>query len=142
VKPGIVYDSAGVRVRAIPVLHGSFPAAYGYRVDTPDRSIVIAGDTRPADAVVDAARGVDVLVHEAYIAARVAPEDRPGGEFWPQYMREFHTSGLELGALAAKAQPKVLIITHFGGPPDQLREDIRHGGWSGPVIIGADLGRY
>ncbi|HEY2162547.1 MAG TPA: MBL fold metallo-hydrolase, partial [Gemmatimonadaceae bacterium] len=46
ISPGIVYDSAGVKITAIPVLHGSWKEAYGYRVDTPDRSIVLSGDTR------------------------------------------------------------------------------------------------
>ena len=38
--------------------------SYGYRFDTPDRSIVISGDTNPAQATIDACRGCDVLVHE------------------------------------------------------------------------------
>ena len=32
--------------------HGSWKEAYGYRIDTPDRAIVIAGDTRPVPALV------------------------------------------------------------------------------------------
>ena len=66
ISPGVVYDSAGVKITAIPVLHGSWKEAYGYRVDTPDRSIVLSGDTRPSPALEQAARGVDVLIHEAY----------------------------------------------------------------------------
>lgn len=50
IAPGVVYDSGGVRVTAIHVLHGSWKEAYGYRIDTPDRSIVISGDTRPSPA--------------------------------------------------------------------------------------------
>ena len=46
IAPGVVYDSAGVKITAIPVLHGSWKEAYGYRVDTPDRSIVLSGDTQ------------------------------------------------------------------------------------------------
>ena len=37
--------------------------SYGYRFDTPDRSIVISGDTAPAQATIDACRGCDVLIH-------------------------------------------------------------------------------
>lgn len=55
IRPGAIYDSAGVRVTAIPVLHGSWKEAFAYRVDTPDRSIVISGDTRPSDALARAA---------------------------------------------------------------------------------------
>ena len=38
--------------------------SYGYRFDTPDRSIVISGDTNPTQATIDACRGCDVLIHE------------------------------------------------------------------------------
>ncbi len=145
VGPGVVYDRDGVRVTAIPVLHGSWKHAYGYRVDTPDRSIVISGDTRPAPQLEKAARGVDVLVHEAYPHLRVAPEDRPGGELWPQYLESFHTSDVELGALAARARPKLLVLTHVGfrgATEDELLAGIREGGYGGEVVVGKDLGRY
>ena len=59
IKPGIVYDSGGVRVRAFQVNHGSWRYAYGYRIDTPDRSIVISGDTRPSEELIRQATGVE-----------------------------------------------------------------------------------
>lgn len=70
ISPGVVYDSGGVKVTAIPVLHGDWKEAYGYRIDTPNRSIVISGDTRPSPALEAAARGVDVLIHEVYPESR------------------------------------------------------------------------
>ena len=36
-------DSAGVTVTAIPVHHGSWAHAFAFRVDTPDRAILITG---------------------------------------------------------------------------------------------------
>lgn len=140
-----VYDSAGVRVTAIPVPHGNWREAYGYRIDTPDRSIVIAGDTRYSEAIEKAAEGVDVLVHELYPESRVAPEDRPGGEYWPQYLREFHISDVELGRLAARARPKLLLLTHViwsGAGEEEVISGIRKGGYAGPIEVGRDLGRY
>src|SRR3984893_12974883 len=142
---GVVYEREGVRVTAIPVPHGSWKEAYAYRIDTPDRSVVISGDTSPSKALVAASRGVDVLVHEVYLATHLKPEDRPGGKFWRQYMREFHTSEVELGNVAAQAKPKLLILTHiirFGGTDEELLEGVRKGGFNGPVIVGKDLGRY
>jgi len=141
----VVYQKNGVRVTAIQVPHGSWREAYAYRIDTPDRSIVISGDTRPSNALIAAAKGVDVLVHEVYIAARIKPEVRPGGEYWPQYMREFHTSEIELGAIAARAKPKLLLLTHIirsGGTDEELLAGIRKSGFAGRVEVGKDLGRY
>jgi ribonuclease BN (tRNA processing enzyme) len=145
IRAGKIYDRDGVRVTAIPVPHGSWKEAYAYRIDTPDRSIVISGDTRPSDALVRASRNVDVLVHEVYSPLHLAPEDRPGGKYWPQYMRAFHTSDVELGALAARAKPKLLVLTHiirFGSSDADLLEGVRAGGFTGPVQVGVDLGRY
>ena len=145
IRAGVVYDRDGVKVTAIKVPHGSWKYAYGYRVDTPDRSIVISGDTRPSKALIAAARDVDVLIHEVYLSTSVKREDRPGGEFWPQYMREFHTSELELGDIAAKANCKLLLLTHtirFSGTDEELVAGIRKAGYAGPVTVGKDLGSY
>lgn len=145
INVGVVYEHDGVRVTAISVSHGSWKEAYGYRIDTPDRSIVISGDARPSESLVRAAGGVDVLVHEVYSPLHLAPENRPGGKYWPQYMREFHTSDVELGTLAGRARPKLLILTHIirmGSTDEQLIAGIRAGGFNGPVRVGKDLERY
>ena len=92
IHAGVVYDSAGVKITAIAVMHGIWKEAFGYRIDAPGKSIVLSGDTAPCDAIVAAARGVDLLLHEVYPAALLKPEPRPGGESWPQYMKSFHTS--------------------------------------------------
>jgi ribonuclease BN (tRNA processing enzyme) len=145
IRAGIVYEKNGVRVTAIAVQHGTWKHAFGYRIDTPDRSIVISGDARPSEALVKAAAGVDVLIHEVYSAAGLKPEDRPGGQDWPQYCREFHTSDVELGVLAARIQPKFLILDHtirFGASDEDLLGGIRRGGYSGRAVVGEDLERF
>lgn len=142
---GVVYDKDGVRITAIPVEHGCWKQAYGFRIDTPDRSIVISGDTRPTPGIVEASRGVDVLVHEVYPQSQVMPELRIGGEVWPSYMREFHTSDLELGVVAALAKPKLLVLHHIvrhGAEDAELLAGIRAGGFKGPVAVAKDLDRY
>jgi ribonuclease BN (tRNA processing enzyme) len=145
IEPGVVYDSDGVRISAFPVLHGTWKQAFGYRIDTPTRSVVISGDTRPTDSLVVAARGADVLVHEVYSAARLAVEKRPGGDDWPHYMRLFHTSDVELGQIAARLNPRLLVLTHvirMGATDADLVKGIRAGGFTGRVVVGHDLGRY
>ena len=137
IVPGVVYDSGGVKVTAIPVQHGSWKESYGYRIDTPNRVVVISGDTRPSDALAKAARGADVLVHEVYPQARLAPENRPGGEDWPAYMRAFHTSDVELGRIAAAAKPKLLILTHIirmNATDAELLDGVRRGGFAGRAV--------
>jgi ribonuclease BN (tRNA processing enzyme) len=145
ISPGVVYDSAGVKITAIPVLHGSWKEAYGYRIDTPDRSIVISGDTRPSPALEQAARGVDVLIHEAHPeGAAPGPAGVPSADRL-QYMREFHTSDVELGRLAASANPKMLILYHFaarGPAADEMIATIQRAGYHGRIVAGKDLDRF
>jgi ribonuclease BN (tRNA processing enzyme) len=145
VTSGVVYDSAGIRIRVIPVPHGGWAVAFAFRIDTPDRSIVLGGDTAPSSALEEATKGVDLLVHEVYASRRVAPEKRPGGELWPQYLREFHTSDEELGAIAARATPRQLILSHvlrMGGTMDEVVAGIRRGGFQGMVVVAKDLDRF
>lgn len=145
IQAGVVYERNGVRITAIAVHHGTWKHAFGYRIDTPDRSIVISGDASPSETLVKAAQGVDVLIHEVYSAAGLKPEDRPGGKDWPQYCREFHTSDVELGALAARVQPKFLILDHtirFGASDEELLGGVRRGGYAGKAVVGKDLDRF
>lgn len=142
---GVVYDSAGVQIIAIPVLHGSMPHAFAFKVVGPDGAVVISGDTRPSPALEKAAIGVDLLIHEVYPEVRLAPEPRPGGEDWPRYMRSFHTSDRELGAIAARVRPGLLVLYHIvrmGGTNGEMMEGIRAGGYTGEVAIGTDLEQF
>ena len=139
---GSIYSNDGVRVTAFPVRHAEWKNAFGYRFDAPGRSITISGDAAPSETLVAAARGTDILVHEVYIDGRLKPEDRPGGDRWPEYMRSAHTSNLELGRLASRIAPRLLVLHHvlrLGGTDEELLAGIRAGGYSGQVAIAKDL---
>jgi ribonuclease BN (tRNA processing enzyme) len=145
IAPGVVYDSGGVKITAIPVQHGSWKEAYGYRIDTPDRSIVISGDTRYSTAIEHAARGVDVLIHEVHQTGFLPPQRASAPAEWAAYLREFHTSDVDLGKLAAAAKPKLLVTSHFvgrGGVSDSVVAAIRRQGYQGRIVIGKDLDRF
>lgn len=141
IKAGRVFEDTRVRVDAVPVPHGSWPEAFGFRFQTPDRTIVISGDTRPSDAIVEACSGCDVLMHEVYSAAKLS--SRPPD--WQTYHRAVHTSTIELAALARKARPKLLVLYHqlyWGATDADLLREIREAGYSGAVVSGKDLDIY
>lgn len=144
VSPGIVFDSGGVKITAIPVLHGSWKEAYGYRIDTPTRSIVISGDTRPSPALEQASRNVDVLIHEVHPDTGITPPSRHSAPEWDLYLKAFHTSASELGALAASAKPRMLILYHFASATrgEEVTATIRKQGYEGRIVLGKDLDRY
>ncbi len=58
----VVDKDANITVTAFPTKHAL--VSYGYRFDTPDRSIVISGDTSPAQETIDACHGCDLLIQK------------------------------------------------------------------------------
>lgn len=140
VTEGPVYHDAALDIRAFGVSHGSFDNALGYRFESADRVVVVSGDTAPSDALVAACDGCDLLIHEVYCSAGLQQLD-PSVQ---AYHRSFHTSGGELGALAVRARPKLLVLTHmlpFGCSEAELLAEVR-AGFSGEVVLGEDLGVY
>ena len=61
ITPGTVYKDHNITVKAFLVNHGDVSQAFGYRIETPDRAIVISGDAAPSQSVVDSCNGCDVL---------------------------------------------------------------------------------
>lgn len=144
--PGLVMEDDKVRVTATLVPHPPVFPNFAYRFDTPDRSIVISGDTAASDALVELARGADVLIHEALyvprieaLAARV-----PNAQTFKEHMLASHTPTTEIGKIAARAGVKTLILSHLVPGDDPLitdemwTEDIRKD-FAGEVIVGRDL---
>ena len=131
-----------VRVTAFLVNHGEWREAYGYRFDSPGRSIVLWGDTRPSEELVRMATGVDVLIHEVQPSDSTQPPGNRSASDWASYVRAYHTTALQLGELAARARPKLLVVYHNGRRvrADRILADIRRS-FSGPVAIAADLQR-
>lgn len=136
VKAGLFYQDDNVRITAFPVRHGSW-MAYGYKVQTAGRTYVISGDTAPVDTLLEQARGCDVLLHEVYSVKGFA--SRPGD--WQTYHSNMHTSAHELGKLAQKAMPKLLVLYHqlsWGASEMELIAEVRTQ-FDGEVASARDL---
>ncbi len=140
ISPGVIYQDQNVKVTAFLVKHGSWKQAFGYRFDTPDRSIVLSGDTAPTDAVAKTCNGCDVLLHEVYNLKGAEMRE----EHWKQYFATFHTSPQQLGEIATRAHPKLLILYHQvleHLPEQDLLEQVRQA-YKGKVVSAHDLGVY
>ncbi len=141
--PGVIFRDRNIVVTAFAVHHHEIEHSFGFRFDTPDRAIVISGDTTPTQTLVDNARGCDVLIHEAYSMASYAKLSPA----WQQFRRTHHTSSQELAAIADAVKPGLLILYHRSnagggetGPDDEqeLVQEIRQS-YSGNVLAGRDL---
>ena len=143
IASGVVYKDGKVTVTAFPTKHAM--ESYGYRFDTPDRVVVISGDTNPTQATVDACRGCDVLVHEvhtpAWLAARPEAGGAPAGTF-RRFSEKYHTTTAQLAKLASEAKPRLLILYHYSSvSPEELQSDMMSR-YPGHFVIGRDLDVY
>jgi ribonuclease BN (tRNA processing enzyme) len=158
IKSGVIYRDAKVKVTAFPTKHAM--ESYGYRFDTPDRSIVISGDTNPSEETIKACNGCDVLIHEARTLEKFDKLPESAHSFGAKN----HTTSEQLAALATKAKPGLLIVYHAWiswwpniAPSDGQRFSLSSGElhsspevlqkeiglrYSGNFVIGRDLDVY
>lgn len=140
ITPGVVYRDGKVTVTAFAVRHGAWEQAFGYRFETADRTIVISGDTGPASKIEDQCRRCDLLVHEVYSDAGLAKRTPE----WQAYHSRYHTSARELGAIASRAQPALLVLYHqliWSSTEEELLKEVRST-YGGTVVSAHDLDVY
>jgi hypothetical protein len=92
--------------------------SFSYRFDTLDRSFLFTGDTGWSDAVIDLAKGADVLVTEVTSTDDVIGLMKRNGawqakteseqEGWLRHMHEEHVTPEEVGRFAAQAGVKTV----------------------------------
>jgi ribonuclease BN (tRNA processing enzyme) len=163
---GIVYQDANIKVTAVENTHFQFQPgtppygnykSFSYRFDAPDRSFLFTGDTGWSDAVIDLAKGADVLVTEVTDGEDVIALMKRNGAWqaktqseqqgWLRHMHEEHITPEEVGRLAAKAGVKTVVMTHLSPSPDPNDEYARYADaarkhFSGQLLIAKDLMKF
>lgn len=140
IKEGVIYQDKNIKVEAFHVIHGSWKNAFGFRFTTPDRIIVLSGDTTPCENIIKYSKGADILIHEVYSGSGFEKKN----EFWKKYHSANHTSTFELAEIANKTNPGLLILYHilnWGVSNSELLDEISTS-YSGKVVIGEDLEVY
>ena len=142
-EDGVVYDENGITVTAFTVNHGEkIEPAVGYKITYGGHTVVLSGDTKKEAAVIEAATGADLLVHQVAMAAGAIADTPP-----VVAIMGHHTSPVEAGEGFAAAAPGLAVYSHIVrlGPPTaadislealiaQTRES-----YDGPLEVGADL---
>lgn len=139
-EEGIIYKDENIQVEAFPVPHGTWPNAWGFRFTTPDKIIVLSGDSSPSEKIVEYAEGADILIHEVY--SKKGYDEK--NEFWKNYHAQNHTSTIELADIANQSQPKLIVLYHilfWGATEEDLINEISTT-YDGKVIVGKDLDVY
>lgn len=136
-EDGLIYHDSLIKVEAFYVEHGSWTNAFGFRFTTPDKIIVISGDTRPCENILKYSKGADILIHEVYSYQKWLKRN----DFWQKYHAANHTSTYELGELGTKAKPGKVILYHllfWGASEEDLLKEISEK-YGGEVIVGKDF---
>lgn len=115
-QPRVLLDEPGLRISAIAGHHGDAPAII-YRLDCEGRSVVFSGDidAQGLPALARIARGADLLVFHAVVL------DPPGS---PAVLYSLHTPPQAIGALAAQAQVRRLLLSHLSPAVETHHEQV------------------
>ncbi|QDZ06405.1 MBL fold metallo-hydrolase [Sphingomonas panacisoli] len=142
-RPGMILETPNVQVHCAFGDHYTVPSI-AFRFDTPDRSIVFSGDTRPSENLIELAKGADVLVHEVMLTSALTQIASGNAPALLDHLRRSHTTTEELGRVAAAAGVKTVVLSHLvpGGIPsisdEMWLEGVRRH-FRGEIIVGRDM---
>lgn len=118
-SPAEFLEISSLKVEAFAVDHFPVVPAIGLRAKCEGRTVVISGDTRKCDSLLQASKGADVLVCEALNLAMLdrtiaaiksnAPNQAANIEDVPSY----HISTTEIAELARDAGVAEVVLTHL-----------------------------
>ncbi len=102
---------------------------------------MLSGDTRACAAVVEAARGAHLLVHEVFVHREMPVTPGLRSAETVANVAAYHTLSSEVGKVAAEAGVGCLALTHFVPPGIDRKALLAEvaADFDGPVVIGEDL---
>ncbi len=144
IKAGQQLEIGGFGVQVVEVEHRPVKQALGF-VFAPAGGrgprIVLSGDTRRCAALIAAARGADVLVHEVMVHREMPVIEGVRTAEGLANVASYHTLSDQVGEIATEAGVGCLVLTHFVPPAcdrqallDEVAAD-----FAGPILIGEDL---
>jgi ribonuclease BN (tRNA processing enzyme) len=143
---GVVLQTADVKVTAFRTPHPPITDNFAYKFETPDGVIVFSSDTNYNPKLAEFAKGADILVHEClYLPAvdQLVLKTKNGATL-KKHLLAAHTTTEDVGRIAAAANVKTLVLSHFvpGDFPDITDDDWTRDvkkNYSGRIVVGKDL---
>lgn len=144
IQQGIIYNEGGVIVTAFLVKHADFiKETFGYRVDFAGHAVVISGDTRYNENLIQVAKGADVLLHEVAATKEISTNGVPAHP-----SMSYHTSPEEAAKVFGQVRPKLAVYIHVillsadQSKPSPTSEEVlqrTQEAYKGRVELGEDL---
>ena len=145
----IVYQTDGITITAFDVDHAPIEPAVGYAIEYKGKKVVISGDTKKNDLVMEMAQDADLLLHEVILNsllkqmhANLEERGLTRNAKIIHDIQDYHTPPAEVAEIAAKANVKKLILHHFAPPPDfsvlknLYKKELS--GYDGPIVFSND----
>ncbi len=123
-RPGEEFSIGDLEIRTLRAAH--IDSSLAYRIEYGANSLVYLGDSAADESLVEFARGADLLIaHAAGVG------DEPS---------QMHMSAREAGELAARAEVKALLLSHFYRHTDPA-EAVQSAGecFDGKIVAAEDL---
>jgi len=121
----VIYQQDGITITAFDVNHEPIEPAVGYVIKYNGKKVVISGDTKKNDLVLEMSKDADVLLHEVILnsllkqmEAKLNEAGMTRNEKIIHDIQDYHTTPAEVAEIATKANVKKLILHHFAPPPD------------------------
>ena len=134
---GLVYEEHGVRVTAFDADHGIVKPALGYRIEYRGHVVVLSGDTRFSENVIEFSKGADLLIHEVVLA----PTDiKPSTRGYIAFAH--HTTPEQAAEIFSRVKPKLAVYSHIvslWGLRDEEMTLRTRKLYPGPFEVGEDL---
>ena len=135
-----VFDQDGIKITAFLVDHGEIRPAFGYKIEALNKKVVLSGDTKYSQDVIEQAKNADLIIHEVSLAS-------------PQYVQQLpqlkqvlshHTLPEQAGQVFEQAKVKHAVYNHvwtLGISKEELLQQTRKH-YHGPLYIGQDLMQF
>jgi len=144
-KEGLVMEDQNVRVSALRVLHPPIEA-YALKFEIKGgKTLVFSGDTAYFPPLAEFAKNADFMVHEVMYGPALdrLVKRNPAAKMLMDHLRAAHTLTEDVGRIAAAANVKTLVLSHFvPGADAKITDDDWIAGirksFAGNVIVGRD----
>ena len=140
-EEGALPGVGAIAVRAVEVDHKPVKQAFGFCFEAGGRRLVMSGDTRRSPALIAAARGADLLLHEVFSHRDMPVIEGVRTADTVVRVADYHTLSSEVGKIATEAGVGCLMLTHFVPPAADRAALLAEAAadFAGPVILGEDL---
>jgi ribonuclease Z len=138
---GARMDLSGLTLEAFLVDHRPMAPVLGLSFREGDRHVVLSGDTRPCDSLIEAALDCDVLVHDVLLKHELKIVQGVRTQETIDQAASYHATAEQVGKIATEARAKCLVLWHFVPPVFDGAELINlvRRDYAGPILLGEDL---